>query len=253
LLVGVTNTAVDGSGGPTLFNSYITIADEGEPEVIASVDVGDSGATSPVESDPPDIGNAPLFLSDSAERGNLDLPVDPQTADVLDSASRGTEIVVYPPDRIRIPAIALDAPVIPVSHRLVKLDGQVFNRWLAPNEFAGGWHDTSVPLNVPGNTVVNGHNNIYGDVFRRLAELVPGDRIMVYSGVDVFVYQVTNQMTLLEKYQSVETRLSNAQWLQKSDDERLTLVTCWPEWGNSHRLIIVAKPVNHFQDFRSMQ
>jgi sortase (surface protein transpeptidase) len=33
-----------------------------------------------------------------------------------------------------------------------------------------------------------------------------------------------------------------------SGDERLTLVTCWPyEWpGNSHRVIVVARPSSYF-------
>jgi sortase A len=39
-------------------------------------------------------------------------------------------------------------------------------------------------------------------------------------------------------------RLQNAQWIQPTTDERLTLVTCWPYNDNSHRLIIVARPID---------
>jgi sortase (surface protein transpeptidase) len=31
--------------------------------------------------------------------------------------------------------------------------------------------------------------------------------------------------------------------MQSTDDERLTLVTCWPADSNTHRLIIVARAV----------
>jgi sortase (surface protein transpeptidase) len=49
-------------------------------------------------------------------------------------------------------------------------------------------------------------------------------------------------MILAEEGQEIGVRLENARWLQPSDDERLTLVTCWPQWSNTHRLIIVARP-----------
>jgi len=39
-------------------------------------------------------------------------------------------------------------------------------------------------------------------------------------------------------------RRQNARWIAPTTDERLTLVTCWPYTGNSHRLIIVAKPAD---------
>jgi len=37
--------------------------------------------------------------------------------------------------------------------------------------------------------------------------------------------------------------LQNARWIMASSDERLTLVTCWPAYSNTHRLILVAKPI----------
>jgi sortase A len=49
-------------------------------------------------------------------------------------------------------------------------------------------------------------------------------------------------MTLQERWQTTEERLENARWIQPSADERVTLVTCWPRFGNSHRLIVVAAP-----------
>ena len=37
-----------------------------------------------------------------------------------------------------------------------------------PDFFAAGWHTDSTPPGFPGNTVLNGHHNIYGEVFRDL-------------------------------------------------------------------------------------
>jgi sortase A len=149
---------------------------------------------------------------------------------------------IYPPDRIVIPSIGLDAPVVVSKPHSVTIQNQVFQEWNAPNNFAGGWQEPSASLGAVGNTVINGHNNEYGDVFLYLVKLKPGDDIFVYSGGIRFAYQVSNRLLLRELGQDLETRKANAVWLQPSPDERLTLVTCWPWIGNSHRLIIVARP-----------
>ena len=39
-------------------------------------------------------------------------------------------------------------------------------------------------------------------------------------------------------------RVENARWIGHFDDERITMVSCWPYSGNTHRLFVVAKPDN---------
>ncbi len=150
------------------------------------------------------------------------------------------------PERIVIPDIELDAPVVEASTREVEYLEEFYEQWLAPNEFAVGWHATSAMLGEPGNTVLNGHHNVYGEVFKRLEELEIGDFIWVHSGDRAYVYQVATRLILKERWQPVEVRLDNARWLQSSQDERLTLVTCWPYDSNTHRLIIAARPVRSY-------
>jgi sortase A len=147
------------------------------------------------------------------------------------------------PNRIVISRLGVDAPVYAASYALVDFGGQVYQQWQAPTEYAVGWQFTSASLGAPGNTVLNGHHNVYGSVFARLSELVEGDVIEVYSGSVGVAYQVSNSMLLAEEGQPLSVRLENASWLAASTDERLTLVTCWPQWSNSHRVIIVARPV----------
>lgn len=147
------------------------------------------------------------------------------------------------PDRIVIPAIGMDAQILPAAFRLVYYNGLEFQQWEAPTQYAAGWQYSSAPLGVPGNTVLNGHHNVYGSVFGRLVDLVEGDIIQVYSGSSAILYEVKNTMILPEEGQDLSVRLYNASWLESSEDERLTLVTCWPQMSNSHRLIIVAVPV----------
>ncbi len=107
---------------------------------------------------------------------------------------------------------------------------------------AAGWQMGSAALGQGGNTVLIGHNNIYGSVFLRLDELKPGDEIQVRADT-IFLYQVSKTMILADRDQSPYVRAQNAAWLEPSEDERLTLVTCWPRESNTHRLIILATPV----------
>jgi len=142
------------------------------------------------------------------------------------------------PRRIIIPAIGLDAPVETVGWHVIN----GVSTWDVPDHAAAGWLKTSAPLGQIGNTVLDGHHNIAGEVFRYLVNLKPGDEIEVYSGQRVYTYKVALRRILKERGESEAVRLQNAQWIMPTDDERLTLVTCWPYTNNTHRLIIVAQP-----------
>ncbi|HEX7555802.1 MAG TPA: sortase, partial [Leptolinea sp.] len=115
-------------------------------------------------------------------------------------------------------------------------------QWVAPNLFAAGWHGSSASLGEKGNTVINGHHNEYGKVFGKLIDLQLGETVYVYSDKKIFPFIISNKMILKEKGTDLQTRLANSSWIQPSNDERLTLITCWPPDNNTHRLIIVAVP-----------
>jgi sortase A len=106
--------------------------------------------------------------------------------------------------------------------------------------YAAGWHETSAPLGVPGNTVLNGHNTTNGEVFRDLYTLEAGDTITSYSGDTPYAYSVTAVLILPEAGQPLEVRAENARYILPSDDERLTLVTCHPYGSLRYRLIVIA-------------
>lgn len=154
-----------------------------------------------------------------------------------------TPISGAPPTRIRIAAIGLDAPVVPVGQHAVTLDGELFSQWDVPPTRAAGWHQTSAPLGAPGNTVLNGHHNVYGEVFRYLAALKPGDWIALDAADRRYHYVVVQTMTLAEEGQPLDVRAENARWILPTADERVTLVTCWPPYANTHRLVVIALPL----------
>jgi LPXTG-site transpeptidase (sortase) family protein len=148
------------------------------------------------------------------------------------------------PVRIIIPAVGIDAPVIPSKSRKILIHADVFEQWVAPDMFAAGWITASALLGEKGNTVISGHHNDFGEVFGRLVDVNVGDTILVFSEETILSYKVTNRMILKEVDVPDDTRIQNARWIGHSDDERLTLVTCWPADSNTHRLILVAVPEN---------
>lgn len=148
-----------------------------------------------------------------------------------------------PPTRLWIPSIDLDAPVVEIGWKVVESEGKYHTEWEVA-DFAVGFHKTSAYPGNRGNTVLSGHHNIRGEVFRDLYLLEPGDEIFLYVGIQGYRYTVAAKYRLEEKNMPPEVRESNARWIQQTPDERLTMVTCWPYSGNSHRIVIVARPAD---------
>jgi sortase A len=148
-----------------------------------------------------------------------------------------------PPTRIVAPSIEMDAKVAPMSWEMIEENGTMQAEWVVPTR-AAGWHVNSSLPGHYGNVVLSGHHNIEGKVFRYVVDLDPGDEITLYVGDVPYVYAVTEKYILKEAGMPLKVRQKNAQWIMPTMDERLTLVTCWPyEYpGNSHRVIVVAKP-----------
>lgn len=145
------------------------------------------------------------------------------------------------PTRVLIKSVGIDTPVIPVGWYIVEQNGRQYSVWDVA-DYAGGWHKTSALPGQPGNTVLSGHHNIKGEVFRYLVDVQEGDEIVVYVGETPYRYFVEQKLIVKEKGEPVEVRRQNAQWIAPTNDVRLTMVTCWPYTNNTHRVIVVAKP-----------
>jgi len=159
------------------------------------------------------------------------------------AAPTTTDFAPGVPTRLVIPSIKLDAPVVPVGWSIVNQNGQQVSVWDVPNRRAAGWLKTTAQVGQPGNTVLDGHHNIYGEVFRYLVDLKQGDTIQVWVDDQSREYVISLMKILPEKGQPLKVQLENARWIQPTKDERLTLVTCWPYESNTHRLIVVALPI----------
>lgn len=147
------------------------------------------------------------------------------------------------PERLVIEKISVNALILPVKEREVEYLGSTYRQWRAPLSNELGWHNTSALIGEQGNTVINGHSNGVDDTFEDLADLKNGDIIEVYAEDYRFSYAVANVMILKERWEPIETRMQNALWINPSLDERLTLISCWPSNSSTHRLIVVAAPL----------
>jgi len=135
---------------------------------------------------------------------------------------------------------------------LVDQNGTMVSEWVVPSK-AAGWHMNSAMPGHDENVVLSGHHNIEGKVFRYVVDLEPGDELALYVDDTPYVYYVSEKYILKETGMGLQVRKKNAQWIMPSGDERLTLVTCWPyEWpGNSHRVVVVARPASYFEEIAS--
>jgi LPXTG-site transpeptidase (sortase) family protein len=146
-----------------------------------------------------------------------------------------------PPTRIVIPSLSIDGPIVPVSWCRTEIAGEVQAAWEVPDAYAAGWHETSAPLGMSGNTVLNGHNSTNGEILRDLYKLKVGDVVIPYSQGVSLTYAVSETLILREAGQPLEVRLESARYVKPTDDERLTLVTCHPYGSLRNRLIIIAR------------
>ena len=141
----------------------------------------------------------------------------------------------------------MDVPIKVMGWEMIDNNGTMTSQWVVPTK-AAGWHRNSALPGAGENVVLSGHHNIAGKVFRYVVDLQPGDQVTLYVDDVAYEYVVTEKYILKETGMSTAVRRKNAQWILPSGDERLTLVTCWPyEWpGNSHRVIVVARPPDYF-------
>ncbi len=174
--------------------------------------------------------------------------VEPYTTYPDYFVSAADAIVVNPqagkPIRIAIPTLNVDAPISEVNLNRFAVSGGAYYQWDVPEQYEAGWHNNSARLGEVGNTVLNGHHNIHGEIFRDLEDLEEGDEIIVYDANHAYTYAVVAKEIFAESGETVAARLENSRWIGQTEDERLTLVTCWPYTSNTHRLVIVAKPVD---------
>jgi sortase A len=124
--------------------------------------------------------------------------------------------------RIEIPAIRIDAPV-------VQGDGwEQLKKGVAQ-------HIGSADPGQSGNVVLSAHNDVYGELFRHLDQLHPGDQVMLYTQQRQYVYIVDR--TELVEPTAVEVMAS-------AGAPTVTLISCYPYLVDKQRIVVFARLQN---------
>ncbi|MFF7095801.1 class E sortase [Streptomyces rubradiris] len=103
-----------------------------------------------------------------------------------------------------------------------------------------GHYAGTARLGGTGNFAVAGHRRTHGDPFKDFPRLRPGDAVVLTDGTTWYTYRIDKG-----PYRTVPTDVAVIDPVPREPGytrpgRYLTLTTCDPEWGHSHRLIVWA-------------
>lgn len=122
--------------------------------------------------------------------------------------------------RIQIPAIGVDSTIVP----------GVFD-WEQLKKGVGHQIGSAQP-GKNGNMVLAAHNDIFGEIFRHLDKLEPGDEIIVSTERQSYTY-VVNSIEVVDPVEGV--------WVMApTEHAQATLISCYPYRINTERIVVFA-------------
>ena len=124
--------------------------------------------------------------------------------------------------RIQIPAISVDAPVVQGDS------------WEQLKKGVGQHVGTADPGQA-GNVVLSAHDDAFGEIFRDIGHLQPGDQVLLLTVQQQYVYIVTDS-------QIVEP--TQVEVMNPTGDPTVTLITCYPYMIDTKRIVVFAKLQN---------
>lgn len=122
-------------------------------------------------------------------------------------------------------AVRIQIPAIGVDHPVVQGDG-----WEQLKKGVGQHVGTANPGQI-GNMVLAAHNDIFGEIFRFLDQLSPGDEIIVYTNIRSYTYVITNTLIVEPTFVQV---------MDPTQNPTITLISCYPYLINTERIVIQA-------------
>jgi sortase A len=120
--------------------------------------------------------------------------------------------------RLEIPALSGDYPIVQGDD------------WEQLKKGIGQYIGSGRP-GAPGNVVLSGHNDIYGEPFRYLDRLQPGDEIIVSTERQAYTY-VVSEVRVVEP--------TDVWVMGPTDHAQVTLISCYPYRVNTRRIVVFA-------------
>jgi len=149
------------------------------------------------------------------------------------------------PEHLRPLVQAMPAPEIPTPSVAQAQRIYIAALWesAAPVVQGDGWeqlkkgvaqHIGSANPGEAGNVVLSAHNDIFGELFRDLDRLKPGDDVVLSTGVQDFVYKVTGLRIVGPTEVGV---------MEPTARPTITLISCYPYLVDTQRIVVTAELV----------
>jgi sortase A len=124
--------------------------------------------------------------------------------------------------RIQIPALNVDAPVV---------QGDSWDQL----KKGVGQHVSTADPGEAGNVVLSAHDDVFGELFRYLDQLQPGDQVILFTAQQQFVYIVTGNRIV---------EPSQVDVMNPTSEPTVTLISCYPYMVDNKRIVVFAKIQN---------
>jgi sortase A len=120
--------------------------------------------------------------------------------------------------RLEIPALNLDKPIVQGDD------------WEQLKKGVGQHVGSGLP-GQPGNLVLSAHNDIYGEIFRHLDKLKPGDEVVISTERRSYTYVVSELDVVAPTDVAV---------MAPTEHASATLISCYPYLVNNKRIVVFA-------------
>ena len=124
--------------------------------------------------------------------------------------------------RIQIQAISVDAPIV---------QGDTWEQL----KKGVGQHVGSADPGRAGNVVLSAHDDVFGEIFRNLDRLQPGDQVLLFTAQQQYIYIVTGSQIVSPTQVEV---------MNPTSDATVTLISCYPYMVDNKRIVVFAKLQN---------
>ncbi len=143
--------------------------------------------------------------------------------------------VYLPPEIARVPVtdntpLRVIIPALDIDNTIVQgVD------WDALQQGVGMLPNGAIPSSDTDNVVLAAHNDIYGEIFRHLDQLQPGDQLQIQTRSGFHTYQV-------REWLRVEP--DDVHVMDSQGRPMVTLISCYPYRVNNERIIVYADRVD---------
>jgi sortase (surface protein transpeptidase) len=190
------------------------------------------------------IGCQPAPATPAPTPGPIAVPTETQTPPLaVTPVAALTPDEATAPIRLQIPALALAVEITPMAWQVTTQNGERQAVWQVPLETVG-WHLNSAKAGTAGNVIVSGHHLAGKALFAPLAagQAKPGQQLLLTDEQGrTFVYEITEVSDPIPAKSGTEADQAQiAAYLAPIVEPQLTLITGWPQFADTHYLVVVA-------------